>query len=1012
VLAAASSLLILAGLLPAAVAPALAVVSPNLVISEVYGGGGNAGATHTHDYIELYNRGAAPATLNGLSLQYASATGTGNFGANTGQLTELPDATLAPGQYFLVQEAGGTTGVALPPPNHVDPTPINLSGTAGKVALVSGTTSLGCNGSTGQPCAPAALSRIIDLVGYGNANLFEGPGAAPGLSSTTAAIRAAGGATDTDNNAADFAAGAPDPDSSADSAPMVVSTTPSADASSVDPSTNVSITFSEPVTATGDWFSIQCSTSGAHPAAASGGPTTFVLDPATNFGSSESCTVTVVAAQIADADTNDPPDNMAADYSWSFSMQDVCTLPFTTIPAIQGSASSAAITGPVSTQGVVIGDYEGPQPELRGFYIQDPAGDGNPATSDGIFVFNGGDDEVALGDLVRVSGTAAEFQDQTQVTASTVTDCGDGTVTPTDVSLPFATLDQREQYEGMLVRLPQTLIVNETFQLGRFGQVTVGSERHFSPTLVAEPGPAALAEIERQRLDSLIIDDELQNQNRDPILFGRSGNPLTAENTLRIGDSVTGVVGVMTYTWAGNSASGNAYRVRPIDALGGGVPAFQSANPRPANPEPIDGDLRVAAMNVLNYFSTIDAGPDVCGPTGGLDCRGADSQLEFERQEAKIVAAITGLDADIVGLNEIENNASASLASLVGALDAVDGPGTWAYIDTGTIGTDAIKVALIYKPAAVTPVGASALLTSAIDPRFDDTRSRPALAQTFDQLGGGRLTVVVNHLKSKGSGCGAGDDATDGSGNCDGTRTMAAEALVDWLATDPTNSGDRDVLVIGDLNSYAREAPIDVFIRAGYTNLIEQFVGDEAYSYVFDASSGYLDHALASPTLAAQVKGATEWHINADEPGILDYNTEFKSAAQVEYLYAPDQYRSADHDPLIVGLDLLDYGFKGFEPPVENPPAVNVVRAGQSVPIKWRMSVNLGPDVLFGEPTSTEYTCGAIGGAPPVPGSGSDASRRPYTYVWTTDKAWAGQCREFEITFDDGTYRTANFRFR
>jgi len=499
------------------------------------------------------------------------------------------------------------------------------------------------------------------------------------------------------------------------------------------------------------------------------------------------------------------------------------------------------------------------------------------------------------------------------------------------------------------------------------------------------------------------------------------GNPLTAANTLRIGDTVTGVVGVMTYTWAGNAASGNAYRVRPVDALGGGIPSFQPTNQRPPNPDAIDGDLRVAAMNVLNYFTTLDprgAGPFTCGPLANLECRGANDAQEFQRQQAKIVAAISGLDADIVGLNELENNATASIESLVNALNAVDGAGTWAYVDTGTIGTDAIKIGIIYKPAAVTPVGPHAILTSAVDPRFIDTRSRPALAQTFDQAGGGRLTIVVNHLKSKGSGCGAGDDATDGSGNCDGTRTMAAEALVDWIASDPTNSGDRDVLVIGDLNSYAREAPIDVFIREGYINLVEQFLGEEAYSFVFDGSSGYLDHALASPTLAAQVKGVAEWHINADEPGILDYNTDFKSAAQVGYLYSPDQYRSADHDPLIVGLDLLDYRFVGFQPPVDNPPAVNVAKAGASIPIKWMLSGDLGLDVLFGAPTATQYTCAsgaAFGTADPATASGGleyDAATNTYRYVWKSAKAWAGQCRRFEITFDDGTYRQANFSFR
>ena len=171
-------------------APASAV-SPNLVVSQVYGGGGNTGATHTHDFIEVFNRGPAGAPLNGMSLQYAAATGTGNLGANAGQLTELPDVTLAPGQYFLVQEAAGAgNGVALPAPDVIDATPIAMAAGAGKVALVTGQTTLGCNGGS-TPCDAAQLARIVDLVGYGNANFFEGA-AAPTLGNATSAARNVG----------------------------------------------------------------------------------------------------------------------------------------------------------------------------------------------------------------------------------------------------------------------------------------------------------------------------------------------------------------------------------------------------------------------------------------------------------------------------------------------------------------------------------------------------------------------------------------------------------------------------------------------------------------------------------------------------------------------------------------------------------------------------------------------------------------------------------------------------
>src|SRR5262245_6639061 len=263
-------LIALVCLAPVALAPAAqAAPSPNAVISQVYGGGGNSGAPLTNDYVELLNRGAASVSLTGWSLQYTSATGTGNFGANSGQLTEL-SGSLAPGQHLLVQEAsGGVFGSPLPTPDVTDATPINMSATAGKVALVNTTTPLGCNGSS-TPCGAAALATIVDLVGYGNANFFEGPAAAPTTSNTTAALRAAGGCTDTDNNGADFTAGAPAPQNTAaaaspcggDQAPAVSSTSPADGAGGVALDANVSVTFSEPVDVADGWFSIQCTTSG------------------------------------------------------------------------------------------------------------------------------------------------------------------------------------------------------------------------------------------------------------------------------------------------------------------------------------------------------------------------------------------------------------------------------------------------------------------------------------------------------------------------------------------------------------------------------------------------------------------------------------------------------------------------------------------------------------------------------------------------------------------------------
>jgi hypothetical protein len=366
------------------------------------------------------------------------------------------------------------------------------------------------------------------------------------------------------------------------------------------------------------------------------------------------------------------------------------------------------------------------------------------------------------------------------------------------------------------------------------------------------------------------LDDGLGSQNPAPLRHP-NGDAFSLTNRFRGGDTVTNSVGVLGFDFS-------LYRIQPTVAA-----EYAAVNPRPASAEPVGGTVRAAAMNTLNFFVTPDyptGNPldDACGPLQSLECRGADSDQpdEFTRQRTKLLAALSGLDADIIGLNELENTTGVEpLESIVAGLSGYD------YINTGTIGIDAIKVGMIYRPAAVTPVGAYQILDSTFDPRFIDTKHRPSLAQTFEvNATNERFTVVVNHLKSKGSPCDdlipPDLDAGDGQGNCNGTRTLAGQALVDWLATDPTGSGDSDFLILGDLNSYAKEDPIDA-IRAGsddvvgtsddFTNLISTFQGSSAYSFVFDGQFGYLDHALASPSLFAQVVGATEWGSSAESVG-------------------------------------------------------------------------------------------------------------------------------------------------
>lgn len=574
--------------------------------------------------------------------------------------------------------------------------------------------------------------------------------------------------------------------------------------------------------------------------------------------------------------------------------------PGTVLPIhdIQGAGMSSPYLGRVRTvEGIVVADFrEG----LGGFCIQSPdsEADDDPATSEGLFVFSDRE-PLEVGDRVRVQGTVVEYYHLTEladVTELEVLSTGNPLPSPAQVTLPFASSAVPERFEGMRVTFPQTLTVTGHRNLRRYGEVVLSADGRLPrPTAVADPGSSAQQVADDNALRRIILDDGRTESYPEPIPHGRGGKPLTAENTLRAGDTVTGLTGALLYNF-------EAYRVHPLAPVD-----FSPANPRPETP-PAAGRLTVAGFNLGNYFTTVDEDGATCGPLNDTECRGADSDYELARQRRKLIAALTAPAADLVGLVEVENTPRETVADLVAGLNDQDGEGAWACLDTGTIGGSVIRAALIYRPNRLTPVGDPEILNDHVDPSFNDDKNRPVLAQTFDETDTGhRFTVAVCHLKSKDSPCDdIGDpDMGDGQGNCNRTRTAAAEALARWLADDPTGSGDPDRLIIGDFNAYAHEDPIRALTGAGYVDLLARH-GDEPpiYTYGYEAAWGYLDGALASRPLAIQVTAAAPFHINADEPADLDYNVEDQSALVQAILYAPDPYRSSDHDPVVVGLSL------------------------------------------------------------------------------------------------------------
>lgn len=699
-----------------------------------------------------------------------------------------------------------------------------------------------------------------------------------------------------------------------DTPPTVASTTPANSALSVLPSANIGLTFSEAVSATASSFSIVGSVSGTHTFMLSGGPTTYLLNPDVDFTDGEMVTVTALAAQITDQDG--PADNMAMNYSFAFSI--LSTVSVVRIHDIQGSGTSfnPVYSGTQSIEGIVTRTFSGTA-MLSGFYVQeeDADADTNPLTSEGIFVY----DPTGLftgneGDKVKITGTVAEYTSGASSSLTqlanliSVVDLGASTLpTPTPVSLPVASVSALEAYESMLVTMSAAagnLAVTEYFQLGRFGQVVLAAtgasnqtgtdarlDQYTQFNAPSTTGYAAyLAEIAKRKI---ILDDGSGVQNPAQILFGRGGMPLSASNTLRGGDEVSSITTVLDERFEG-------YRLQSNTGVN-----FIPTNTRPTTPPSVGGTLKIASANVLNFFVNLDMNAP------GTDYRGANTAQEFTRQRDKIIKNLVGSGADVFGIMELQNNGTTpttAVQDLVAGLNAEPGSsGTYAFIDPagtgGSISTDAITVGIIYKTDKVTTVGAPATLTSSA--AFNLVGRRP-LAQTFRQNSNNEIfTLVVNHFKSKGSklpGAGADDnDMSDGQGLSNGTRKRQAQDLADWLATKPTGTTDADYLVVGDLNAYAKEDPLTTLATAGYSNLLPA----TSYSYVFDGQVGSLDHALASSNLTTQVTGAEKWHINADEPTVLDYNTENKTTGQVTSLYNADQFRSSDHDPVLIGLNLV-----------------------------------------------------------------------------------------------------------
>lgn len=617
----------------------------------------------------------------------------------------------------------------------------------------------------------------------------------------------------------------------------------------------------------------------------------------------------------------------------SFSAAQADTIEITPIEQVQGTGDSSELAGQQATvRGVVTGAYA--EGGIRGFYLQSAGTGAQLPTGGSPAVFVYAPDEVSsvqVGDHLQVSGTVSEYYGLTQIKAESVQGLEEAAeaIKPLAISLPSDEAG-REQIESMLVEPQGEFTVSDNYSLNQYGELSLamgtssilpGEKLLRQPTDVFAPGSgqaAALAEENAQR--SIVVDDGAT------LNFSTAKNTtvalpyIDAEQRVSVGANAafTGPM-ILDYRY-------DLWRLQPQGQVIGAddadiALAFGQIDNEA--PQEVGGNVSVGSFNVLNYFTTTGEELEGCSyyrdregnpltVRQGCDARGAANAESFARQQSKIVAALGKFTADVVVLEEIENSArfgqdrDAALAHLVEQLNSAAGQKIWSYVPSPAAipaDEDVIRTAIIYRAKTVKPIDESVILD---DEAFGNARD--PLGQAFQKVGGNqntRFVVVANHFKSKGSNPddGSGNaDSGDGQGAWNADRVEQAKALVGFADQLKQSRNTRKVLLAGDFNSYAAEDPIRVLADAGYVDL---GASADSQSYIYGGLSGSLDHILASPELAAKVTGQDIWNINAIESVGYEYS---RYNYNITDLFTANQYRSSDHDPVLVGLELNKKG--------------------------------------------------------------------------------------------------------
>jgi len=883
-----------------------------VVISQVYGGGGNSGASWTNDFIELHNTGTDPVDLSSYSVQYASSSG------SSWQVTPL-SGSIAPGGYYLVQESAGSGGTtALPAPDATGS--ISMSGSNGKVLLASSQSAF----------SGACPTGYVDLVGYGSASCYEGSGATPALSNTTAALRAGEGCTDTNDNAADFSTGAPAPRNGATAGAVCgASGTPLlsiADASGDEGAgpLTFTLTLTQPAPAGGisvSWTTADgTATAGSDYVAAAG--TVNLAEGQT----SATVTVDLVDDSVTESDetfTVTLSDLVGAALLGNATATGTIVnddISLTAIHDIQGSGIQSPIAGSlVYTTGVVTG-VKG-----AGFWMQTPdaEADSNPATSEGVYVYTGSTPPaaVAVGNLVRVSGTVQEYvpsadpyqRPLTEISGSpSVTLLSSGQPLPAPVVLtadmltPSGGLDQLERYEGMRVTAASLRVVGPTGGYTNESSATGTSDGLFYAVLGNTPRPFREPGIEAPTP----VSGEIPQWDGNPEILTVDSDTLGGASTaldLSAGAVVTGMTGPLDYSY-------RHYVLVRDPAVA--IETTPGVTPQPARAPGAD-EFTVAGYNMERFFDTTADGNSAPTLTAAA----------FAMRLSKASVAIRDYLnlPDILAVVEMENLSTLQqVADKVNADAVSEGLADPQYVPYLQEGNDVggIDVGFLVKTATVGASVARVEVTGVTQYGKDTTwtepsgntsllNDRPPLAlDAVVHWGDGRtfpITVIAVHQRSLN-----GADTLDAAGDrVRAKRQAQAEFLANLIQGMQTDDPDRRITVLGDFNAFQfNDGYVDAIntilgtptpdaqtliagdgvdlVNPDLTNLGELLPEGQNYSFTYDGSAQTLDHVLVNDALvlATTAFGMDHARINADFPEVARND-------------ATSPARLSDHDPVV-----------------------------------------------------------------------------------------------------------------